>query len=367
MKVALVHDWLVTYRGGEKVLEQLAGMFPAAPIYTLFYDPRKLPPSLTQREIIFPKNLNRFVGFRKEFLLAFYPTIIESFDLTAYDLIISSSSCVAKGVIVGPHAKHLCYMHAPMRYIWDQQKFYFSTYGKIPGLSFIANLLATHLRMWDVTSSNRVDRFVANSHFVAQRIARYYRRDSVVIAPPVQLPTQPPQWKKKDYYLIAGAWVPYKRLELAVEACKKMDKNLIVAGFGSQEKKLRAAAGPRTQFIQAPDDATLGRLLGEARALLFPGIEDFGILPIEAMAQGTPVIAMAKGGALDYVTSRKTGVFFEEQTVESLQNAIRVFESLQFDPQVLYLASQQFGSDIFVHRIKKEIETLLARDTHAFS
>lgn len=362
MKVALVHDWLVTYRGGEKVLEQLAALFPSAPIYTLFYDPKKLPLSLTQREIIFPKNLNRFVGMRKEFLLAFYPSIIESFDLTAYDLIISSSSCVAKGIIPGPQAKHLCYLHAPMRYIWDQQKFYFSTYGKIPGLSFIANLLATQLRMWDVTSSARVDQFVANSHFVAQRIQRYYRRDSTVIPPPVQLPTQSPQWKKKAYYLVAGAWVPYKRLEIAVEACKIMNKNLIVAGFGSEEAKLRAAAGPLTQFIQSPDDATLHRLLGEAQALLFPGIEDFGILPVEAMAQGTPVIAIKKGGALDYIEEGKTGLFFSEQTVSSLQEAMMKFETLQFTPETLYTASQQFGETMFIRRIQKEIDTLLGRE-----
>jgi glycosyltransferase involved in cell wall biosynthesis len=183
----------------------------------------------------------------------------------------------------------------------------------------------------------------------------------------VHLPVQPPQWDKKEYYLLAGAWVPYKRLEIAVEVCKKMNKKLIIAGFGSEEKKLRAIAGPHTQFIHAPDDAALARLLGEAQALLFPGIEDFGILPIEAMAQGTPVIAMKKGGALDYVTDGKTGVFFNDQTVESMQEALLEFESMKFDPQVLYRASQQFGETVFMNRIQKEIDTLLARDTHAFS
>lgn len=360
LKVALVHDWLTTYRGGEKVLEHLAALYPTAPIYTLFYDPTHLPTSLQNRTIIFPKGLNRCRNFRKEFLLPLYPFFMESFDLTDYDLIISSSSCVAKGVIPGPNARHLCYLHAPMRYIWDQQKSYFHRYDKIPILSFVTKILSTALRIWDVTSATRVDQFIANSHFGGQRIQRYYNRDFVVIHPPVEIPSAPPSWRKKDYYLMAGAFVPYKRIDLAIAACKHLKKKLVIAGSGGQEPRLRALAkGADVEFILAPSEATLKQVLGEAKGLLFPGVEDFGILPVEAIGQGTPLIAFQAGGALDYLIPGENGVFFSPQTEQGLIEGIQQFEAQPFDPVKVYETAKKFTASHFQHRIQAEISKLL--------
>lgn len=356
MKVALVHDWLDTYRGGEKVLEKLAEIFPDAPIYTLFYDSQHLPSSLTSKKIIY-SYLNPLRKFRKA-LLPILPSAIESFSFAEFDLVISSSSCVAKGIVPNPNARHICYIHSPMRYVWDQKDQYFNGLSKIPGAMPLVNILLSQLRTWDVASAARVDHFVANSEFVKSRIERYYRRDSSVVHPPVDLDrflniNKP---KESDYFLHAGALVSYKKVEIAIEACEKLKKRLIIAGTGPCEEGLRKIGGKYTEFLGKVDDQKWNELLAGANALLFPGIEDFGILPVEALACGTPVIAYNKGGARDYVIPGLNGQFFEEQNAESLAAVLEVFDPSKLSELEIRNSTNKFHQDHFKMKMIKIIE-----------
>jgi len=322
MKVAFVHDWLVTYRGGEKVLDSLIKLYPEAPIYTLFYRPDKMPASIRKRQILVHPLANRLVKVRKA-LLPFLPAMIESFELTDYDLIISSSSCVAKGVLGGPSTTHLCYLHSPMRYIWDQRQDYLGSLPALPGVSGLAQLMSSWLRQWDVASCPRVDRFIVNSSFVGQRVARYYaRRDVTVIHPPIELERfflarQSKPVLEESYFLVAGAMVSYKRFDLAISAAKAACKKLVVAGSGPQLGKLKRLAGPEVIFYEAPSNELWDRLMAHAEAFLFCGIEDFGMTAIESLAAGTPVIAAKGGGALDFIEDGKNGRFFKPGVVAS--------------------------------------------------
>lgn len=363
MRVAYVHDWLVTYRGGEKVLEALLELYPKAPIYTLFYDPKKMPASINSRDIRTPNNLNYFKKIRKG-LLPLLPSLIESLPLENYDLIISSSSCVAKGVMVGPKTKHICYIHSPMRYIWDQRDAYFGSLKSYSLLAPFIQLFSSKLRLWDSSSSNRVDRFIANSSFVGQRVSKYYRRESGVIYPPVAVDCfLPPKSQKKStrepYFLVAGAFVFYKRFDLAIKACEALGKKLIVAGSGPEEAALRKIAGKNTQFLIAPKSQEWIELFRNAEAFLFPALEDFGITAIEAMASGTPVIAYKGGGALDYIEPGMNGEFFEEQTTESLSEVLENFQSSHYDQDKLVSYAKDFKQDCFIRKMQSEIENLL--------
>lgn len=356
MKVAIVHDWLVSYRGGEKVLEAIAEEYPEAPIYTLFYDPSSMPDSLNGRDIRYPKLLNRFKKIRK-LLLPLLPIYVESLPLLKYDLIISSSSCVAKGVIPSPAAKHICYLHSPMRYIWDQRDAYFQGLSKIPGAEFLINLASKQLRIWDVVSASRVDQFIANSNFVKQRVAKYYGKDSTVIHPPINLDFfQPPknQYKGMPYVLAAGAFVSYKRFDLVIDACEHLGQRLIVAGSGPFEQDLRQRAKQYTEFQISPKDQHWRSLLQNASALIFPGTEDFGMIAIEAMACGTPVIAYKNGGALDFIT-KESGYFIEEQTVEGVITAIEAFEQYHFDKESISRYAKTFDRQHFKKKFLQEV------------
>lgn len=361
MKVAFVHDWLVTYRGGEKVLEAMLELFPDAPIFTLFYDKSQMPESISSRQVYFPKWLNKFKKVRKLFL-PFYPSIIESMPLENYDLIISTSSCVAKGAIPGPNAKHLCYIHSPMRYIWDQRSHYIKPFEKVPFLSAIFHSLSSKLRMWDTLSSHRVDKFIANSSFVKDRVYKYYGRDSEVIPPPVDVESFGQEDRldssSEPYYLAAGAFVSYKRFDLAIQACEAAGIKLVVAGSGPDEQSLRKLAGPNTHFVIKPDSSEWRKLMANAKALLFPGIEDFGIVAIEALSAGTPLIAFKGGGALDFLVPNKTGAFFTELDANSLKDALESFDSKQFEGKEMKLFAEQFTKKKFQDRIKNQIEHL---------
>jgi glycosyltransferase involved in cell wall biosynthesis len=361
LQVALVHDWLVSYRGGEKVLECIAKMYPDAPIYTLFYKPEAMPDFFKQRTVKVNKAINLLSPIRK-LLLPWMPSMIEALPLESYDLIISTSSCVAKGAIPGPQGKHLCYIHSPMRYVWDQRAEYFHGLKILPGAALAIHLASKALRQWDVVSSQRVDRFVANSTFVAQRVRRYYGHTASVIHPPIDLerfcPLEPGQ-EKQDYFLAAGAFVSYKRFDLAIEACEALGKKLIVAGSGPMEKSLRRLNGRYTKFEIAPSSSRWVELLQNAQALIFPGVEDFGMVPVEALACGTPIIAFEKGGALDYVVPKRTGLFFGEQHVDSLVKVLSTFDPLQFSAEDLSVFAQTFSADRFVKAMKDEINLLL--------
>ena len=363
MRVAFVHDWLVTYRGGERVLEALLTLYPEAPVYTLFYDAGEMPDSIRQRRIYAPKWLKPFRKIRKA-LLPVLPFAIEALPLEDYDLVISTSSCVAKGVITAPEAQHLCYLHSPMRYIWDQRRHYLEKPGKIPGVKALIHLASTWLRLWDGASSQRVDRFVVNSSFIARRVNKYYGKEAVVIHPPVDTAAFSGQasttGEKAPFFLAAGAFVNYKRLDLAIRACQQAGKDLVVAGSGPEEALLRNLAGQAkgVRLIVAPDQAEWVRLMQEADAFIFPAKEDFGITAIEAMAAGTPVIAYRGGGALDFIRPGVNGEFFDTQDPESLAAVLQDFRKDRYPVSELIAFSQKFSTGHFTEAIRSEIQRL---------
>lgn len=362
MKVAFIHDWLDTYRGGEKVLECLLELFPSAPIYTMFYSPEALPSTITSRRIITPRWCKPFQRVRKA-LLPFYPWIVEAFDLSEFDLLISSSSCAAKGVLPGKEARHLCYIHSPMRYVWDQQHHYFRGFLQLPIIRHIANWQAAQLRRWDVKSASsfRVHRFVANSHFVQDRVKTFYGRESSVVHPPIEdrFFESPLAAEKENYFLAAGAFVSYKRFDLAIEACKKAGKRLIIAGSGPEESNLRRLITSDMKLISRPSDEEMRGLLANAQALVFPGVEDFGMIPIEAMALGTPVIALAQGGALDYTIPEITGMLVGSESPDDWARVITNFDRQKFEPTKLRKFASQYSKAAFQEKMRAEINMVL--------
>jgi glycosyltransferase involved in cell wall biosynthesis len=359
LRVAYVHDWLVTYRGGEKVLEVMLNLFPKAPIYTLFYDPHNMPYAIRQRKVIYPRTLNALKSLRKP-LLPVLPRFIESFSFDDFDLVISSSSCVAKGIRPG-RAKHLCYIHSPMRYIWDQKDHYNESIKHIPFAPFVFRKVTESLQEWDSLTAKRVDRFIVNSTFVGKRVREYYQRDSKVIHPPVDIERfGPNSGSKSDYYLAAGALVPYKRFDLALEACKLAKKRLIVAGSGPELTRLKHRADDQTSFVIDPSDEVWTSLLQGAKALLFPGVEDFGLTAIEALACGTPLIAFRGGGALDFVVEGKTGTFFDTSSAESLASRIENFDPLAYDAMELNQFAKSFHKARFLEQLKSEVDHLMS-------
>jgi glycosyltransferase involved in cell wall biosynthesis len=323
LKTALVHYWLVNRRGGEAVLEAIGRLAPQAHLYSHVVDPDVLFGSLAGMPV-HTTAISRLPGARKAYqaYLGLMPTALEALDMSDYELVISSEAGPAKWVIPAPGAKHICYCHSPMRYVWDQRFIYFEKLP--PMLRPFAHMAAHGLRQSDVLSSMRVDQFVANSSFVAQRIQQFYRRDAEVIHPPVDVETFTTE-TPEDFYLCAGEIRHYKRLDLAIEACERLGRKLIIAGSGNP-KALKALAGSRVEFTGKVDTATLRSLMRRCRALLFPGVEDFGIVPIEVMASGRPVIAYGYGGVLDSVEPGVSGVFFRQQSVDALCDAILDFE-----------------------------------------
>lgn len=361
MRVAFVHDWLVTHRGGERVLEALLTLYPEAPIYTLFFDPTELPESITSRKVYYPKWLNK-AKFMRKVLLPIFPAIVESFDLFSYDLVISTSSCVAKGAICGPDAKHVSYIHSPMRYIWDQKGLYLDKFNRVPLLRTFAELTATRLRIWDQVSSQRVDRFIANSNFVKNRISKYYRRESKVIHPPIDweaFAKANPYVHKDRYVLCAGALVGYKRFDLAIEAARRANIHLIVAGGGPQREMVEAASGNQLTFINNPPFEKFSRLLAGAEALLMPGVEDFGMIAIEAMAAGTPVISVPSGGAKDFIVPQETGTFTRDHSLESMIECLKEHKKEDFSRQKLVDFASKFSKDIFLSQVREQIGEIL--------
>ncbi|MCJ8520960.1 glycosyltransferase involved in cell wall biosynthesis [Pseudorhizobium tarimense] len=352
MKVALVHYWLVGMRGGEKVLETFCDIFPNADIFTLVADPEKLSAKLKRHKLT--TSFLQNIGGRKHYqkMLPLMPHALESLDLTAYDLVISSEAGPAKGVITRPDAVHVCYCHSPMRYIWDLYPQYMAGSSRLARA--VLALTAPILRQWDVTTSHRVDHFVTNSEYVAKRVMKFYRRQATVIHPPVDVARFQITPGSKDYYLCAGQITPYKKIELAVAACTKMNLPLVVVGDGASTR-LKQIAGPTVHFIGAVSDAEMESYLAGCRALLYPGVEDFGIVPLEAMACGRPVIAFGRGGALETVVEGTTGLFFHEQTVEALMVALTTFEKEQdrFSPAEIRAHAMRFVPSRFEAELRQ--------------
>lgn len=356
-RVAIIHDWLITYRGGERMLEAIGELFPNATIFTLFHDPKTLKEVLSHHEIK-ASFLNKIPKVKKFYraLLPLMPMAIEQFDLGNFDLVISSSHCVAKGVIVSPTALHICYCYTPMRYAWDKTSDYFTGWKKAFTLPFLH-----YLRQWDVTSSARVDCFIAISNFVKQRIKKYYRRESIVINPFANLEgLQSQDFFSGDYYLTVSALAPYKRVDLAIAACEKLKRRLLVVGDGQDRNRLKQIAGKYTEFLGLVEAEKLKSLYQGARAFLFPGEEDFGIAPLESMACGRPVIAFGRGGTLETVIDGKTGLFFKEPTVDSLINAIEDFErrEKEFSKELCIERAVEFSKEKFLLEFTKQVEIL---------
>lgn len=365
MKVAIVHYWLVGMRGGERVLEALCELYPTADIFTHVYDPAEISPTITGHKIT-TSFIQKLPFARKKYqsYLMLMPLALEHLDLTAYDLVISSEAGPAKGVICRPDALHVCYCHSPMRYIWDQYHIYRNQAGAVTRA--LMPLMAHLLRIWDVTSAARVDAFVANSSFVAQRIDKYYRRAATVIHPPVDTrefhPASPSPPSTGAPYLYVGELVSYKRVDIAIDAFNENGLPLDIIGDGPEKKRLQQRAKSNITFHGRQPFSVLKQKMAACKALIFPGEEDFGIVPVEAMASGRPVIAYRRGGALDTVIDNQTGLFFTDPTAQSLAAAVTRMEqnSSAFSPETIMRHADTFAKTAFKSRFAHTVEHLLA-------
>ncbi len=354
-KIALVHDWLNQLGGAEDVLEALVRLFPGAPVYTSIYVRDRMPPSYRAWDIR-PSFLDRLplIHSHHQPYLPFYPLAFERLGLSGYDLILSNKSGFCHGVQAGS-ALHICYCLTPTRYVWG-----FDEYAAHEGLGPAARLalrpLLARLKRWDRAAADRVHYFIAISGEVQARIRRFYERESAVIHPPVDTRRFQPAASSGDYYLSLGRLIPYKRADLAVQACSALGRRLIVAGTGRDRSRLERLAGPGVEFRGWAPDEDVSGLMSGCRAFLFPGLEDFGIAPVQAMAAGRPVIAFAGGGALDTVVDGVTGVLFNKQTPEALAEAIRRFETQSFDPEVLRRHARTFDTAVFEQKLTAFVE-----------
>jgi glycosyltransferase involved in cell wall biosynthesis len=363
MKVALVHDYLNQMGGAERVVMAFHDIFPDAPIYTSIYDPERVDPAFRTMDIrtSFMQKFPLVTKYHQPYL-PFYPFAMESLDLRDYDLVLSSSSAFGKGVITGPETLHICYCHTPMRWCWN-----YDEYVEREQLGTMARtilpFLITGLRVWDQTTAMRVDYFIANSPVVAERIQKYYRREAVVIPPPVEAGRFPfdPTLEPDDYFLIVSRLIPYKRIDLAIEACNLLQLPLVIIGSGRDLDRLKKLAGPTIRFMGRLSDEEVTYYYTHCRALLFPGEEDFGITPLEAQAAGRPVIAYGAGGALASVVDGITGVFFREQTVDSLVGTLASFNERMYNPDVIHNHALEFDMPRFRRRILQFIEAKLSQ------
>ena len=359
--IALVHDWLVSMRGGEKCLEALCEVFPSAHLFTLVHRRGAVSPTIERLPITtsFLQHMPLGVSHYQQYLPLFRRAI-ERFDLRDYDLVISSSHAVAKGVRVRDGALHVCYCHTPMRYIWDQYKEYFGKDRSGVVTRTAMKMLLPSLRKWDVQSSSRVHHFIANSQNVCRRIQRLYNRTAEVIPPPVDINRFILSEHDDGYFLIVSALVPYKRLDVAIEAFNRLGKKLIIVGSGREERKLKHSAKSNIEFVGWVNDDEIVQYYARCHALVFPGVEDFGIVPVEAMACGKPVVAFAEGGALETVVENDrfaTGIFFHEQTPESLLDAVHKLDHVRFNPYKLRQHAFQFDRSLFKERMLRSIES----------
>ena len=357
LRVALVHDWLTGMRGGEKCLEVMCELFPDAPIYTLLHVKGAMSP-LIESKTIHTSFLQRFPFVEQKYrmYLPLFPFAIEAFDFSDYDLLLSTSHCVAKGAKPRGDTLHLCYCFTPMRYVYEMYDDYFGKGQAGMATRMAMKIVAPLLRAWDKKTADRVHHFVAISEHVRQRIHRHYGREAEVIFPPVDTAKFQASRRDKGYYLIVSALVPYKKVDLAVKAFNKIGKRLIIVGKGPDEEKLRYLAKPNVEFLGWKSDDELALLYAGCTALVFPGEEDFGIVPLEAMASGKAVIAYGKGGALETVQDGLSGVFFYKQTVEALEIAVSKAEQMQFDVENVRNRALRFSRSIYKDAMKKFIE-----------
>ena len=365
MRIAIVHDWLVTYAGSERVLEQLVAIFPQADIFAVV---DFIPPA--QRTFLRNKTVTTtfiqklpMARTKYRYYLPLMPIAIEQLDVSGYDLVLSSSHAVAKGIITGPDQLHISYVHSPMRYAWDMQHQYLKEVNAERGMKgLLTRTILHYMRLWDLRSANGIDQFIANSKFIAKRIWKVYRREAEVIYPPVDIDAFPLCIQKEDFYLTASRLVPYKRIDLIVEAFASMpDKRLIVIGDGPDMAKIRAKATNNIEVLGYQTLEVLRKYLQQAKAFVFAAEEDFGIIPVEAQACGTPVIAFGRGGATETVCGQEhdipTGVFFYEQTAVAIRKAVKEFESVEICPDACRKNAERFS----VQRFRNQVYSVIMK------
>jgi glycosyltransferase involved in cell wall biosynthesis len=350
-KVAIVHDWLTTFGGAERVVHEFTKIFPDAPIYTSVYNEKNIarifPPEKVRTSF-----MQKIPGAAKLYtkLLHLMPRAFEEFDLSDYDIVLSSSSSCAKGVLTRADTLHVSYVHTPMRYAWDLYQEYLRSSNIIVRVAM--KRIMPKIRQWDALTGLRVDAFMANSHTTRQRIRKIYRRDAEVIFPPIDTDFYRPNGREpEDFYLVLSRFVPYKRIDIAIEACNKLGRRLVIIGDGGERKKLQAMAGPTIEFKGFLDNESCRDYYQRCRAFLFPGFEDFGMTPVETMACGRPVIAYGKGGVLDSVVPDKTGLFFPEQSGDSLAEAILDFEKREFDSAEIRRHAEGYSKESFRRQV----------------
>ena len=362
MKIAFVHDYLVQYGGAERVLECFCELYPYAPIYTIVHNKEAMH-GVFEGKRIYTSYLQKFPFARKRHRIfpLLMPPAIEQFDFSLYDVVVSDSSSYAKGIITSPDTLHICYMHTPMRYAWDDcqkytQDFYFpSLIKKI--IPFFMN----YIRIWDRMSIERVDKLIANSNFVAKRIKKYYKKDSEIIYPPVNFNDFHISQKREEYFLMVGRILAYKKFDIAVEAFNKLGLPLKIIGRGPEMKKLQKLAKSNIEFLGRVPDEELAKYYAECRAFIFPQEEDFGIVAMEAFSSGRPVIAYRGGDIPEHLENEKMGIFFEKQTAESLAQAVKKVENMDFDAEYIRSKALKFDREIFKTKIMGYIKTELKK------
>lgn len=356
-KIAIAHDWLTNMGGAEKVVINFKQIYKEAPIYTISYNENNLDEELKDIDVrtSFIQNLPKG-NVKHQMYLPFMPTAWEQFDFNKYDVVLSSSSSCAKGIITSPDTLHICYCHSPMRYAWEFYNEYMSRekMGKIKKL--LIKYIMNYIRIWDRTSADRVDYYIANSKNVAKRIYKHYGIEADVIHPPVKGSYFNISDVDEDYFLMVSRLVPYKRVDLAVEVFNELGLPLVVIGGGSQLEYLKSIAKPNVKIMGRQSDEVIKEHYSKCRAFIFPGEEDFGITPLEAQASGRPVIAFGKGGALETVINGKTGLFFKEQTKESLKNSILKFQNIKWDKHEIRKHALKFDEEIFKEKINTYIK-----------
>ena len=374
MRVALVHDYLTQFGGAERVLLALMKLFPHAPVFTLVhdeaatdrlaeaageFDTRRLKASFLQR---IPG-----ARARHRYFPLLMPLAIEQFDVSQYDVVFSATHSFGKGIITPSHTMHISYCFTPTRYLWDDSHRYVREFSRSPLFQRLAPAALSYVRLWDYYAAQRVDTYLTLSRFVSQRISKYYGREAAVVAPPVDVERFTPQKEDVGYYLIVSRLVPYKRIDLAIDACRRLGRRLLIAGTGPEEELLRQKAGAQTEFLGFVPDEKLPALYAGAKALLFPQDEDFGITPLEAAASGKPTIAYASGGATETIIDGETGVLFAEQTADGLVQALQAFERQSFNAQHIRQHAATYGEQRFLQEIAEIVHTkwLAFKRTHA--
>lgn len=358
MRVAIVHDWLTNLGGGERVVDALCDAFPKAPIYTSVYNPDGI--SIFQDKKVISSFLQRWPLAKSKHQL--YPMLrkyaFESFDFSDFDVVITSSSAESKGIITSTDTMHFSYIHTPTRYYWSGYQDYLDSPGLgpfSPIAKFFLPKVVSRMRYWDYAAAQRPDYLIANSQTVQNRITKYYNRESKIIFPPVDIDNFKVVNSKKDYYLVVSRLIPYKRVDLAVQACSELGRRLIVVGSGSELANLRKIASDDVEFIQDANDRQVSNLYSNSRGFIFTAYEDFGITPVEAMASGVPVITYGKGGGSESVIDKKTGIFFSDQSVDCLKKAILDFEKNNFSKELIRKHAEKFSKKRFIDEIKTVI------------